>query len=192
MKLRIVSGSLKGRYLIIPERDCSFRPTGERVREAVADILTPRIEGASIADICAGSGAFGFELLSRGARRCVFVESDRHRVKLMQTHAERFGITGRCGMVAGDLDAFLCGCSERFDIIYFDPPYDDRQCDRVIPSLLTLLSDEGVLVHECRSRRKGGAMAEPAVNDPPPFDRRRYGETEVRFFTKTGVRESGV
>lgn len=181
MKLRVVSGSLKGRFLTIPERDCGFRPTRERVRESVADILVPRIGGSSVADVCAGSGAFGFEMLSRGARRCMFVENDRYRVKLILDHAQRFGVAPECTVRQCDVRAFPRGCGERFDIIYFDPPYDDPTFDSVIPALSALLSDRGILVCERRNCRKGG-VPEDTLSHLPPFDRRSYGETEVWFF----------
>ena len=181
MKLRIVSGNLKGRFLIIPDRDSGFRPTRERVREAVADILSPRLRDASVADVCAGSGAFGFEMLSRGARHCVFVENDRYRVKLLREHADRFGVGDRCRCNQADIRLFIEECTDRFDLIYFDPPYDDPTFIPLLSALLTLLTENGILVHEHRNRR---GCVETSGLDPTlsPYDLRFYGETAIRFY----------
>lgn len=180
MKLRIVSGSLKGRYLTIPDRDADFRPTRERVREAVANILEPVICNAAVADLCAGSGAFGFEMLSRGAGKCLFVDDNRFRVKLLRQHAERFGVASRCTISQRDVKSSIRSYPERLDIIYFDPPYDEPLFVEMIPYLMRVLSEKGILVYERRNRHGRDLAASPA--DPVPFDCRSYGETKVQFY----------
>ncbi len=190
MKLRIVSGSLKGRYLTIPERDADFRPTRERVREAVANILEPVIRDAVVADLCAGSGAFGFEMLSRGAGKCLFVEDNRFRVKLLRQHAERCGVASLCTIAQSDVRSSIRSCTERFDIIYFDPPYDEPLFVEMIPEQLKLLSQKGILVYERRNRR--GTDRFLPTEGPVPFDCRRYGETEVRFYRNEAATGDGV
>ena len=185
MKLRIVSGYLKGRYLSLNDRDSDFRPTRERVRESVADILSSRVRDAMIADVCAGSGAFGFEMLSRGARRCVFVESDRFRVKRLREHADRFDVAAKCDVMQRDSRTFPSGCAGQFDIIYFDPPYDDPDFVPLIPGLIALLAGKGVLVYE-RRRRRGRQVAERLYEGLLPADKRIYGETEIWLYTPSG------
>ncbi|MBN1577139.1 MAG: RsmD family RNA methyltransferase [Chitinispirillaceae bacterium] len=182
MKLRVVSGVLKGRVLTIPQRHGVFRPTRERVRESVADILASRIAGATVADVCAGSGSVGFEMISRGAARAVFVENDRIRGTLIRKHAERFGVIDLCRIVMRKVAAFIDGCSDRFDIIYYDPPYDNERMAEALPSLLELLAERGILVYE-RSTQKARRTREQPDGMPQPFDRRRYGETEICLFT---------
>ncbi|MBN2188552.1 MAG: RsmD family RNA methyltransferase, partial [Chitinispirillaceae bacterium] len=83
MRLRIIAGVLRGRILQCPGRQLAFRPTLERTRTAMADMLQPRIGGSITADLCAGSGAFGFEMLSRGAARVDFIENDRRAAELI-------------------------------------------------------------------------------------------------------------
>ncbi|MBN1760224.1 MAG: RsmD family RNA methyltransferase [Chitinispirillaceae bacterium] len=181
MKLRIVSGNLKGRVLSIPDRDTGFRPTRERIREAVSNILSSRLRDASVADICAGSGAFGFEMISRGARQCVFVENDRYRLRLLREHADRFGVSDRCRFSQSDIRGFIRDCTDRFDLIYFDPPYDDPVFIPMVSDLLGLLSGNGILVHEHRNRR-GRTDATGFDATPVPYDLRTYGETAIRFY----------
>jgi|GEM_PF-409680 len=183
MKLRIVSGTLRGRTVTVPERDRMFRPTRERIRESVAGILNPYIAGAIVADLCAGSGLFGFEMVSRGAKEAVFVELDPFRCKTIRNHAERFNIQSACRVMTQDVRTFIDTCNTRFDIIYFDPPYDDKPLNELVQKLIPLLSDKGILVHERRSR------APRQLNDrsgvvPFFFDCRIYGETEVCFYKK--------
>lgn len=183
MKLRIVSGTLRGRTVTVPKRDRMFRPTRERVRESVADILNPYIAGAVVADLCAGSGLFGFEMVSRGAREAVFVELDPFRCKSIRNHAERFDVQSLCRFATQDVRAFIDTCNTRFDIIYFDPPYDDKPLNEIVQRLLTLLSDKGILVHERRSRAPR-QLSDRSGAVPNFFDCRIYGETEVCFYKK--------
>lgn len=186
MKLRVISGSLKGRFIIIPERAGTFRPTRERIRGSVADILSPYISGAIVADVCAGSGAFGFEMASRGACQVFFVENDYHRGGLIAQHAERFGIAQNCHCVTQDVNLFIRNCRNQFDIIYFDPPYDVLHLSDLIGDLLSLLSESGILVHELRNSKKTGA-ASAAAEDDRLFSRRFYGETEIRLFRRKTI-----
>lgn len=186
MKIRLVAGDLKGRTLSLTQRDNEFRPTQGRIREAVANILMPVVHGATVADLCAGSGACGFELLSRGAAKVVFVEQDRFRCKGLVKHAERFGVSARCKVIPGDYHVFLGHTTSRFDIIYLDPPYDMSVTPESERLLHKILTSNGILVYERRSVKK-------RINDEiiPRFDgltleeNRLYGMTELFFYRKT-------
>ena len=181
MDLRIVSGSFKGRIIHCPEKRLSFRPTLERARTSVADMLAPRISGGRAADICAGSGAMGFELISRGAASVDFVENDRHCCALIRSYAEKFTVSGRCRIFAKDAAAYISACADRYDIIFFDPPYDDPALAGLAGRLRRLLNRDGVLVYQ---HRRHGRMGEAdAVEGPEkPFDTRIYGDTEVALY----------
>ena len=180
MKLRIVAGSLKGRTLSFPPNDTEFRPTLERARTSVADMLQRWLSGAVTADLCAGSGAFGFEMLSRGAASVDFVESDRRRAEAIRKAAERFGVADQCRIIAQDVHGFTQRCSKRYDIIFYDPPYDDHALAGVmVPVLMGLLSANGVLVYQRRKIRgeKAGAGRTETL-----FDTRIFGDTIVDFY----------
>jgi 16S rRNA (guanine(966)-N(2))-methyltransferase RsmD len=186
MKLRIISGALRGRFVTIPERYRAFRPTRERIRGSVADILSQNISQAAVADLCAGSGIFGFEMLSRGAKRVVFVENDKYRGKLIRQHAARFGVEEQCRYVMRDVQQFIYQCKEFFNIIYFDPPYDDQLLPNVMAKLVKLLSKNGILVYERRTTAKGRKTT-ASFDDISSYDRRRYGETEILLFKRSGL-----
>jgi 16S rRNA G966 N2-methylase RsmD len=110
----------------------------------------------------------------------VFVEPDRFRCRLIRDHARRFGVDGQCRAVEQGAESFARRCSDRFDIIYFDPPYDEPWAGCAARALLGCVATEGVLVYERRSRR--GTSDGPVEGMPPPSDRRVYGETEICFF----------
>ena len=181
MKLRIVSGSLKGRTIHGPDKDLSFRPTLERTRQSIADMITPRCAaGALAADLCAGSGAFGFEMLSRGARRVDFVENDRNRAALIREHAEKFGVLDQCRITAKDVAAFLQSTREKYDIVFFDPPYDASHLNGLVPGLMKLVAPGGVLLYQ-RRRPSVGGSGKRAENEQPS-DIKTFGDTIVEIY----------
>ncbi len=182
MKLRVVGGTLKGRLVDIPRGRDLFRPSSRRVRAGVADALCSRLIGAVAADICAGSGIFGFEMISRGAERVVFVDKDRFRCRIIEEHAERFGVKNMCQIVCKDMEDFTDCCKDRFDIIFCDPPYDDPEVSSKIPSLMRILAEGGILVYE-RRRIKGNRNDQYPGLMPQPFERKIYGDAEVCFFS---------
>lgn len=181
MKLRIIGGDLKRRVISLGERLAGFRPTRDRIREAVAESLKPRICGARVADLCAGSGAFGFEMLSRGARVVHFVESDRPRAAMIDAHARRFAVEQRCRVFVSDVARFLQRCRDTYDIIYFDPPYDVESLAALLPAVVAHVAEEGVCVYEHRT----GDGFERRLDPPRGLEvrHRTYGRTRVDFVT---------
>jgi 16S rRNA (guanine966-N2)-methyltransferase len=151
LKLRIISGALKGRYVKADDvvDGIDFRPTQERVRESVAEILKRRLRGAVAADVCAGSGAFGFEMLSRYAARVDFVEVDKRAVLRIGENAKAFGVEGRARVVREDVRKFADG-KGGYDIIFYDPPYGDAELSALVPKLFGLIRPGGLLVYERR------------------------------------------
>lgn len=151
--MRIIAGALKGRRFRSP-RWAGLRPTSDRLRETLFNVLGDRVRGAAVLDACAGTGALGFEALSRGAQTAAFVEQDRRAAALIADHAARFGVAERCRIVRGVLpdvvdDGRLTGA---FDVILVDPPYDDPAIGAILSALARRLAGGGVLVLE-RARR---------------------------------------
>jgi 16S rRNA (guanine966-N2)-methyltransferase len=181
MQLRIAAGFLKGRVIRIPEKKCMVRPTLERTRISIADMLQPRLEDARCADLCAGSGAMGFELLSRGALCVDFVEQDRACAHLLREHARAFGVQEQCGIIESTAERFARSCREKYRIVFFDPPYECETCKTLVDELLLLLSSDGILLYQRRrtSGRSGAAQPAPRM---VPFDVRRYGGTIVESY----------
>jgi 16S rRNA (guanine966-N2)-methyltransferase len=175
--VRIIAGSRKGHRIAAP-KGLATRPTGDRVREAAFNLIGP-VEDAAVLDVFAGSGAMGLEALSRGARRCVFVESDRAACAAIQANLEKLRLTG--ALVACQ-DAFGVlrqerSAGRRYDLVLVDPPYGawPELEERLAAALPPLLAEDGLLVVESDAR------TEPQL----PLDlvtSRRYGSARLTLF----------
>ncbi|MFL9842182.1 16S rRNA (guanine(966)-N(2))-methyltransferase RsmD [Sphingomonas sp. ST-64] len=120
--MRIIAGTWRGRPLVAPRGDAT-RPTADRTREALFSMLTSRVgsfEGLAVADLFAGSGALGFEALSRGAASCLFVEQDRAALDALRANADKLGV--RADVRATSVLS-LGPAPEPLDLIMMDPPY---------------------------------------------------------------------
>ena len=121
-RVRIIGGEWRSRLLRFPDHE-SLRPTPDRVRETVFNWLGQRLDGLACVDLFAGSGAFGFEALSRGAARVVMVERDREILQALRDNAAALDAGARLDLVPGDAMGWLARCGERFDVAFVDPPY---------------------------------------------------------------------
>lgn len=180
MKLRIVAGHLKHRNIEITGASAQFRPTKEIVREAVAGYLHKKIDGAFVADICAGSGVFGFEMLSRGAQCVHFVDNDHVRCQSIRKYTALFNVEKKCQVFKREVRNYLRKCKQTYDIIYYDPPYDDLALTQIIPDILPYVATNGILIFE---RRKRKSPDYTLVLNEFNVQTRKYGDTLVDFFT---------
>jgi 16S rRNA (guanine966-N2)-methyltransferase len=148
--MRIIAGSRKGHTIYAP-KGLDTRPTGDRVREAVFNLIGS-VDGASVLDLYAGSGAMGLEALSRGADHVVFVESDREACRAIDRNLEKLRLSAR--VVCDDVLRFLATDRDRYDLVLLDPPYDlvESLQMRLSPYLPTVLAPEGLLVFESSFR----------------------------------------
>jgi 16S rRNA (guanine966-N2)-methyltransferase len=125
--MRIIAGEFRSRTLAAPPGQAT-RPTSDRLRETLFNVLAPRIEGASFLDLYAGSGAVGIEALSRGAVRVVFVERAEPALAALRANLARLGIRDGFRIQSGSVSAFLrrtrAGEPLKFDLIFLDPPWD--------------------------------------------------------------------
>lgn len=161
--VRIISGEQRGRRLRAPE-GLATRPTSDRVREALFNILSTRIQGANFLDVCAGSGAVGLEALSRGAERAVFVEQSRRALEYLESNIEACGFQDRSRIVPKDAVSALKALiarDEQFDVVYVDPPYEADLYAPILQllGLSGLVAPEGIVVVERRSRDRLPAEA---------------------------------
>jgi 16S rRNA G966 N2-methylase RsmD len=153
--MRIIAGEYRSRRLHTPKDALTTRPIPDRVKESVFGMLRGHLEGASVLDCFAGTGAFGLEALSRGAARCVFVERDRKVAELLQLNVDTLGCADRAEVVKGDAlgPAALTRAPRPVTIAFFDPPYPlvldpegwarvSRQFGRVID----LLTNDGFAI----------------------------------------------
>lgn len=143
--LRIIGGEFRRRRLHTPRGADTTRPMPDRVRLALFNLLRGHTEGVEVFDAFAGTGALGFEALSRGAERAVFVERERKVAALIERSAEELGLTDRCEIAVGDAlgAGALARCPEGVHLIFFDPPYplvrDPGQWPRVKTQLARLI-----------------------------------------------------
>jgi 16S rRNA (guanine966-N2)-methyltransferase len=180
--VRIVGGEFRGRPLATP-RTSAIRPTTDRTREAVFNILAHRfaekLEGARVLDLFAGTGALGLEALSRGASYGVFIEESTEGRGLIRTNVEAFGLTGRSKIFRRDATALgEAGTLAPFDLVFADPPYGKGLGERALRCASAggwLAADALCVVEEAVS----------ASFDPGPgftvVDERGYGETIIRY-----------
>ena len=173
--MRIIAGSRKGHRIDAP-KGRSTRPTSDRVRENVFNIVAPWVEDAVVLDLFAGSGALGIEALSRGADRAVFVESDAAACRVIERNLDRLRLTG-AEVACRDAGRFLAAESRTFDIVFCDPPYEEY--DALEPALARylprLLADDGLAVLETDSRIEPRLPLEQRTT-------RRYGSARITLF----------
>jgi 16S rRNA (guanine966-N2)-methyltransferase len=173
--VRVISGKYRGRRLKTVE-GLAVRPTSDRLRETLFNILAPRIKGSRFLDICAGSGAVGIEALSRGANHVSFVDSSRRACSAIQANLDTIGVTNEATIVNQDAVSALKQLSSsdgQFDIIFFDPPYESDVYSRVLRELGEgdLPAPDAVVVVEHRAKH------------PPE---RTYGRLEIFRTVKQG------
>ena len=183
--MRIVGGTLGGRRLRAP-KGTNTRPTSERTREGLASALASRgvIEGARVLDLYAGSGALGFEMLSRGAQSAVFVERDAQAARLLSASIAELGLSGRCEVVCDDVTRSRAQRSVLargpFSLLLADPPYRDVQA--AVTAIHTL-AENGALAPDACLLLEHGAKGPPVL--PQHFavvSTYRYGDTAVILF----------
>ncbi len=183
--MRIVAGRFRGRPLNSPP-DSSIRPTSDRVRESVFDMLAsrlgPDLAGARVLDLFAGTGALGLEALSRGASFAMFVDSGIAARALIRDHIEAFGLGGKAKLLKRDATAL--GPIERFrpfDLVFIDPPYDKGLGERALVSAGDggWLAPDPLIVFE---EKKGVALELP--QEFAITDQRNYSDTTIRFLQR--------
>ncbi|HEY6360276.1 MAG TPA: 16S rRNA (guanine(966)-N(2))-methyltransferase RsmD [Vicinamibacterales bacterium] len=153
--MRIIAGKFKGRRLKAPTWE-GLRPSSDKLRETLFNILAPRIEGARVVDGYAGTGAVGIEAISRGAAHVSFVERNRRATALIEQNLAvcgvRQGYTIHCGDVVSALRRLPP--DTRFDVILLDPPYDADNVAEALAAAAARLASAGVLVLERATRRE--------------------------------------
>ena len=145
--MRIITGSQRGKKLTALEGE-QVRPTTDRVKESLFNILQFGIEGRRFLDLFAGSGQIGLEALSRGAGEAVFVDASRDSVKVLEKTVAATGFQDRSQIVPGDYAVFLAGNSKPFDIAFLDPPYRKGILQKALPLTARQMNPGGVILCE--------------------------------------------
>lgn len=181
MKLRIIAGKLKRRSINIPDSVSDFRPTKELVRESLLNSLSPRIRDAEVADICFGSGVFGLEMISRGAKRCDFIDNSRKRCRYLEKQILSLKLEpNELRIFCSDVTRYFNSKKSLYDIIFYDPPYGFENLADFVLKLCPFVKPGGILVYERGFKRENSIPDFPGNS----MDVRRFGQTEVITWCK--------
>ncbi len=183
--MRVISGTYRSRRLAAPP-GLATRPTSDRLRETLFNILAPRISGVTFADLYGGSGANGIEALSRGAGTVLFVENAPPAMEAIRLNLKSLGIVSGYGLEPRSVSSFLRRLAQRerkLDIVFLDPPYDAREeydatLDLLGGECAALLTKESIVVAEHRRtqplKERYGALVRYRV--------REQGDAGLSFF----------
>ena len=160
--MRVITGTARGRKLKeLQGRET--RPTTDKVKESLFNIIQFDIEGRRVLDLFGGTGQLGIECLSRGAAGCTFVDVRKEAAALIRDNLALCGFTDRARVVQGDYLAFLIGCREKFDLILMDPPYASGFLEKALEAAagIDILSENGIMVCESAAETVLPALSEP-------------------------------
>lgn len=176
--MRIISGCRRGHKLFEFEGK-DVRPTTDRVKESIFNMIAPYIHGANVLDMFAGSGALSFEMLSRGAAHAVLLDKDKHSIELIRKNVKSLRFEDLCDVREISCFDYVAGCSERFDVIFLDPPYNKGYIEPALTAIVKndVLNDGGIIVLESdntdfRNETEGLRL----------IKQKRYGRTFITLY----------
>jgi 16S rRNA (guanine(966)-N(2))-methyltransferase RsmD len=176
--MRVIGGKAKGRKLRRP-KSLRVRPTSDRVKEALFNIISSKVSGAKVLDAFAGAGSLGIEALSRGAESAVFVEKDSSVVKYLYRNLKETGFEPKSQVLVEDVRKALSRFrkeGKKFSLIFLDPPYkiNPEILEEIVEEALFLVEEGGVVVLEHSSKLK--------IENEKIFKQKVYGDTALSFF----------
>src|SRR4030042_1216009 len=181
--MRIISGTSEGRKLATPKSQ-AIRPTSDRVKESIFNILGKEVEGKVVLDLFAGTGNLGIEALSRGAKKALFVEKGRQALRLIQRNLFQFGMKGQSEILPKDVSraiGILKQRGESFDLILMDPPYEKGLIQKTLLKLhaYKIYHEDSILVIE-HDRRE---PIPEKIEEWTLIRQRRVGDTMISFLS---------
>ncbi len=179
--IKIIAGKNRG-YIIKTKEGITTRPTLNRIRENLFNIIKDIVPNANILDLFAGSGAIGIEALSRNAKSATFIELDKIAFKILKENLIKTDNFKKSSIINKDFRGFLRNCMESFDIIYIDPPYHLKAYEEALELIgkNQLLIDNGVIIIEA----KKDAKLPKETNDFKCYRDVIYGNTIIKFYNK--------
>lgn len=181
--MRVISGSARGRRLK-ELQGMETRPTTDKVKESLFNIIQFEIEGRKVLDLFGGTGQLGIEALSRGALHCTFVDQRREAAALMKENLKVCGLSDRARVVQGESLSFLSSCREKFDIIFLDPPYHTDLMEKTLELVtkIDILSEYGIIICETMAQHQL-----PQLEAPYEWGRDyRYGQIKLTIGRRQG------
>lgn len=179
--MRVITGSARGRRLNTPQ-GLDVRPTVDRVKEGIFSAIQFDIEGRRVLDLFAGSGQLGIEALSRGAEHCTFVDNSKQSVNCIKSNISACGFDDKSTVVAADSVSFISTCRDTFDIAFLDPPYRSGLYEKVMPPLVSHMSEYGVIFCE----HAPVVELPESVGNFSVVRTYRYGKVIVTAYRKSG------
>ena len=180
--MRVITGTARGRKLKeLPGLDT--RPTTDKVKESIFNIVQFDVEGRRVLDLFGGTGQMGIEALSRGATDAVFVDLSPAAAGIIRQNLTATGFTGAARVVQSDWRAFLSGCREKFDLIFLDPPYRTPILENALETIaaIDILNQHGIIISESPLDKELPVLA-------APYERGReyrYGKIKITLYRRT-------
>lgn len=187
--MRVIGGKHRGRKLQTI-KGLSVRPTSDRLRETLFNILAPRIEASRFLDLCAGSGAVGIEALSRGAASATFIEVGQQACSVIEENLLALGIKDEAEIINRDAETALkqlASLNRRFDLVFFDPPYASPLYSKVMAMMASseLMAEDGLLIVEHRAK-----AAIEDYGELKTYRQVKQGESALSFFRRIDQSQS--
>ncbi len=183
--MRVISGSKRGTKLLFIENEL-VRPTTDRVKEAVFNIIQFQVRDTRVLDLFAGCGGLGIEALSRGASRAVFVDHGKPSLDILRKNIAKTGFEEKAECFLSDFETYLKRTKESYDLIFLDPPYHRGMAQRALSVIASrkLLSENGLIVLECD--------ADEEISIPAFFRTKKqtqYGRVKITVLQRMDVEE---
>ncbi len=179
--MRVIAGSKKGLLLKTLDGGDIVRPTTDKVKEAVFSSVQFSLEHCLFLDLFTGSGQMGIEALSRGARKCYFVDDNSKSLSVCRQNLAHTGFDGENSVVVkSDCESFLKTAQLKFDIAFLDPPYNNGLLLKALPLLAESMSDSGVIICESSADEDLPELIEKFAVDRV----RRYGKIKITYYRR--------
>ena len=178
--MRIISGRKRGHKLLEFEGE-DVRPTTDRVKESVFNLIQGFVPDAVCLDMFAGSGALSFEAISRGAQKAVCIDSDKRSIDIIKKNALSLGFFEDCDIVNMSCFDYVERTTEKFDIVFLDPPYNKNFIEPVLDALIKndVLNEDGIIVLE-----SDGTDFHDEFEGLDIYRQRKYGRTYITIYKK--------
>ena len=176
--MRVITGSARGRNLLSVE-GMETRPTSQRTKESIFNIIQFDIEGRKVLDLFAGNGQMGIEAISRGARKVTFVDQSRASIEIVRRNLATTGLASQADVVMDSAESFLGRTREKFDFIFLDPPYNRGFGMKLLPLLGQALAPGGLVLFE---HARDEVLPEE-IGGLKRVKEYRYGKTLITTYT---------
>ena len=181
--MRVIAGDFRGRRLSTLTGEV-VRPTSDKIKEAIFSSIQFEVEGTCFLDLFAGSGQMGIEALSRGAKKAVFVDSNRDSINVINKNINSLNLKNKSEIVNSDSILFLHKTNQKFDIAYLDPPYQSDNLDKALKLIHLVMEETGIVICECPKSK----LLPEEIDNFSVAKRRDYGKISVTFYKQENVK----